>query len=89
MYRKWYYFRITGEIMALSRTKQLKAFNVDGETKRVWIGIETTITDDIEGEEYKRVKGAEFGPGQIEAVKAWANVGNQNPYIVLLNSIWS
>jgi hypothetical protein len=75
--------------MALTKTRQLKVFNVDGETKKVWIGLETIITDDIIGEEFRRIKGNEFVPGQVEDVKSWAGVGNQNPYIVFLNAIWT
>lgn len=75
--------------MAITKQKRLRYFNVDGVNKTVSIGIETYFYDDVTGEDSSKIKTGAFSSGQIEDVKAWAGVGNNNPYIVLLNSIWA
>lgn len=77
--------------MAITKSKILKNFDVDGETKFVSIAYEIILTDDIEGELARKKFRRVFTPQDgIQAVKDWTGVtNNQNPYIVFLNAIWS
>lgn len=75
--------------MSIIKSKKLKNFDVDAENKTVSISYEIILTDDIEGELARKKYRRAFVPGQVEEIKAWAEVGNQNPYIVFLNSIWT
>lgn len=75
--------------MAITKTKILKNFEVDGEFKTVSIAYEIVVTDSVEGELARKKFRRAFSPGQIEDVKAWTGAGNNNPYIVFLNAIWA
>lgn len=75
--------------MALSKSTQLKTFIIDGEVRTISITIDTIVTDDVLGEIARRSVMRLFEPGDINIVKAWTGIGDQNPYIVFLNALWT
>lgn len=74
--------------MAITKSKVLKKFEIDCENKTVSIVFDIIIYDD--GGELARTKHRRaFAPGQIELIKTWAGVGDQNVFIQFLNNYWT
>lgn len=73
--------------MAITKTKQLKSFEMDAENKTISVSIETIFTEN--GDEARKRERRAFVPGQVEDVKTWTGAGNASPYIVFLNAIWT
>lgn len=75
--------------MALSKSKSLKRFDVNGSNLTVSIAYDIIITDSVDGEVARQEFRGSFASGEVELVKTFTGISNnQNPYIVFLNSLW-
>lgn len=77
--------------MAITKTKILKKFEVDGENESISIAYDIVVTDDVEGELARKTFRRAFVQADgVQAIKDWTGISsNQNIYIQFINALWA